>query len=111
MRRFCMVRRLQTHDRSARTGSAWRTLGTSVLALAIGLVAAGALGEAVVRGFDLPPHRLAALGHQNFMLSDDPVLKYEYRPGYDGPLDARALTFAINADGFRDHPYTKSKPT
>jgi lysophospholipase L1-like esterase len=91
------------------SGSQLRRVVLSLSAVLGGILLAAAVGEVVVRAFDLPPHRLASLNEQNFMLSDDPILKYEYRPGFNGPFDAHALTFPINADGFRDRRYSRRK--
>jgi len=82
---------------------------TVFLAVALALL----LAEAAVRLFDLPPKPLPALHVPTYRLSDNPRLRYEYRPGYspdDEPYAENHRGFSINADGFRDRHYPQAKP-
>jgi lysophospholipase L1-like esterase len=82
------------------------------------LVLCGMLGalpivEVAVRVFDIPPRPLAQVPFRTYQLSADPIIGYEYRPGYQPdavPFDHDHIGFAINAAGFRDHDYSVRKP-
>jgi lysophospholipase L1-like esterase len=78
-------------------------VGARLGLLAFGLFAGFLLCEAVVRWCGLGPATNVVL-HDNFQLSNDPILRYELVPGsVDGP-------FRISAAGLRDHEYTVDKP-
>ena len=69
--------------------------------------------EVAVRVLDIPPRPLAQVPFRTYQLSADPIIGYEYRPGYQPdsvPFDRDHIGFAINAAGFRDHDYTVRKP-
>jgi lysophospholipase L1-like esterase len=70
--------------------------------------------EFVVRILDIPPRPLAPLPIPTYRLSADPILEYEFRPGYrptEEPFDSAHKGYAINDDGFRDYEYAVQKPT
>jgi lysophospholipase L1-like esterase len=78
-----------------------------------GLAAALALAEIAVRVLDVPPRPLDPLHVPSYRLSDDPVLRYEYRPGVraeDAPFDAVHQGFSTNSQGFRDVEFPVEKP-
>ncbi len=69
--------------------------------------------EVVVRILDIPPRPLAPLPILTYRLSANPIIRYEYRPGYrptDQPFDWSHKGFAINRAGFRDYEYPEQKP-
>lgn len=69
--------------------------------------------EVLVRVLDVPPKPLAPLPVPSYRLSENPVIKYEYRPGYrpeDEPYDASHKGYTINSAGFRDYEYKVAKP-
>ena len=69
--------------------------------------------EVFVRMLDVPPRPLAPLPIPSYRLSANPVIGYEYRPGYkptDRPFDWSHQGYTINQAGFRDYVYTKHKP-
>jgi len=79
-------------------------LSSSVLALLI--------IEIAVRVLDLPPRPLTPLPITDYRLSVNPVLNYEYRPGYkpsDRYFDWSHRGFTINSAGFRDYEYAETK--
>jgi lysophospholipase L1-like esterase len=81
--------------------------------VATGLLAGIAAGELLIRVFDVLPRMLPALNVNTYMLSDDPILKYVYRPGSratDVPFDEDHRDFAINSSGFRDYEFQTEKP-
>lgn len=83
------------------------------LLLGIGLLAGLVLAEIAVRVLDVPPRPLAPLHLPSYQLSDDPVLRYEYRPNLspdDAPYDALHQGFATNSQGFRDVEFPVQKP-
>lgn len=57
--------------------------------------------EIAVRVLDVRPRPIAPLRIAAYRLSDDPVLGYEYRPGYK--------PFVINSAGFRDYEHAETK--
>ncbi len=74
-----------------------------LVAIALGVLAALILAEVLVRVLDLGP-QVGVVFKQVFQLSDNPVLRYELRPGAsEGPVQ-------INSHGMRDQEYTKAKP-
>lgn len=82
--------------------------GLLLLSVLLSLITA----ECIVRFFDIGPRPLAPLAIPTYRLSADPILGYEYRPGYrptDNPFDSLHQGYAINSDGFRDHDYSESK--
>jgi hypothetical protein len=67
----------------------------------------------VVRVADVAPRPLEPLHVPNYQISDNPVIGYEYRPGYgptDEPFDSSHRGYSINRAGFRDHEYPLEKP-
>ena len=61
---------------------------------------------------DLPPRPLTPLPIADYRLSVNPVLNYEYRPGYtpsDRHFDWSHRGFAMNSAGFRDYEYAETK--
>jgi lysophospholipase L1-like esterase len=69
--------------------------------------------EIIIRIFDIPPRPLAPLPVSTYRLSANPIILYEYRPGYkptDQPFDWSHKGFAINGAGFRDYEYSEQKP-
>jgi lysophospholipase L1-like esterase len=80
-----------------------------VLGLCVGL----ALAEILVRVLDVPPRPLPPLDLASYRISDDPVLRYEYRPNLradEKPYDALHQGFTTNSQGFRDVEYPAAKP-
>lgn len=72
--------------------------------------------EIIVRVLDVPPRQLPPLPIPSYRLSANPVISYEYRPGYkpaDTPFDQSHKGYKINSAGFRDyeHEETKSEGT
>lgn len=89
-----------------------KKLGKAGLVLA-GSVLALLILEIGVRVLDVPPHPLAPLPIPSYRLSENPVIGYEYRPGYqpiDEPFSWSHEGYAINSAGFRDYEYAKAKP-
>jgi lysophospholipase L1-like esterase len=83
------------------------------LLVLLGLCSGLALAELAVRVLDVPPRPLEALHLPSYRLSDDPVLRYEYRPNLrpeDEPYDALHQGFATNSLGFRDVEFPLHKP-
>jgi lysophospholipase L1-like esterase len=69
--------------------------------------------EFVVRILDIPPRPLAPLPIPTYRLSANPILEYEFRPGYrptEAPFDSAHKGYAINRDGFRDYEHPEQKP-
>lgn len=86
-------------------GKALLILSSSVLALLIMEIAA--------RVLDLPPRPLTPLPVADYRLSVNPVIGYEYRPGYKSHarhFDWSHRGFAMNSAGFRDYEYAETKP-
>jgi lysophospholipase L1-like esterase len=86
---------------------------SNTVLIAASIVLALILLEILVRVLDVPPRPLAPLPVPSYRLSENPVLKYEYRPGYspeDEPYDASHKGYAINSAGFRDYEYEVAKP-
>ncbi|MFC1849771.1 SGNH/GDSL hydrolase family protein [candidate division CSSED10-310 bacterium] len=69
--------------------------------------------ELGVRLWDPPPRMLKSLNFAGYVLSDNPTLKYEYKPGLF-PMDEAQFSdhrnFLINADGFRDREFSAHHP-
>ena len=68
--------------------------------------------EVIVRVFDVEPRPIEALPVPSYRLSENPVLRYEYRPGYKRdsmPYDFSHFGYDINEDGFRDRTYPREK--
>ena len=68
--------------------------------------------EFAVRILDLPPRPLAQLPINSYRLSENPVIGYEFRPGYkptEDPFDSSHKGYSINSDGFRDYEYKQIK--
>jgi lysophospholipase L1-like esterase len=83
------------------------------LIAAVSTIVSLLVGEFIVRAIDVPPRPLAPLAIPSYRLSDDPILGFEFRPGYtpeDRPFDWSHAGYAINSDGFRDHEYAIPKP-
>ena len=70
-------------------------LGTLVLCLA--------LGEAVVRAFNLGPE-ITAVAYENYQLSENPILRYELAPG------SQFRQFRVNSAGLRGAEVSLEKP-
>jgi len=71
------------------------------------------LMEVIVRVLDVPPRPMAPLPVASYQLSTNPVIRYEYIPGYrsdDGYFDTSHKGFEINSAGFRDYEYQQTKP-
>jgi lysophospholipase L1-like esterase len=84
-----------------------------LLLLSLGLLASLAVPEIAVRVLDVSPRPLAPLELRSYRLSDDPVLRYEYRPGLragDAHFDPLHEGFTTNAHGFRDVETALAKP-
>jgi lysophospholipase L1-like esterase len=83
------------------------------LLVVFGLCAGLALAEVAVRVLDVPPRPLPPLDLASYRISDDPVLRYEYRPNLradEKPYDALHQGFTTNSLGFRDVEYPVAKP-
>ena len=83
------------------------------LLLILGLCAGLALAEIAVRVLDVPPRPLSPLKLASYRLSDDPVLRYEYRPNVratDTPYDGLHRGLTTNSLGFRDVEFPVAKP-
>ena len=84
-----------------------------LLLLLLGLLASLAVPEIAVRVLDVSPRPLAPLELKSYRLSDDPVLRYEYRPGLradEAHFDALHEGFTTNSLGFRDVEFPLAKP-
>jgi len=69
--------------------------------------------EVLVRVLDVPPKPLAPLPVPSYRLSENPIIKYEFKPGYrpdEEPYDVQHKGYAINSVGFRDYEYEVAKP-
>ncbi|HYC50568.1 MAG TPA: SGNH/GDSL hydrolase family protein [Gemmatimonadaceae bacterium] len=76
------------------------------------MLAALAVGEVVVRLLDLDPKMLPSLRVGTYDLSDNPILRYVYQPGYrpdQEAYDPHHQNFSINSDSFRDREFTRTK--
>jgi lysophospholipase L1-like esterase len=70
------------------------------------------LAEIILRIVNPGPRELEPLNCKTYTLSQNPILKYEYSPGYltsQKPFDRTHTNFAINSDGFRDYEYGEEK--
>ena len=88
-----------------------KTFGKALLILFSSLLAL-LIMEIVVRVLDLPPRPLTPLPIAYYRLSVNPVIRYEYIPGYkpsDRPLGPQHRGFTINSAGFRDYEYAEKK--
>ena len=86
-------------------GKAAILTGSMLLALLI--------AEISVRGLDILPRPLDPLPVPSYRLSANPVIAYEFRPGYkpsDAPFDYTHYGYSINSAGFRDQEHQKAKP-
>ena len=84
-----------------------------LLLILLGVVVSLALPEIAVRLLDVSPRPLAPLELTSYRLSDDPVLRYEYRPGLradDPHFDALHEGLTTNSHGFRDVEIPVEKP-
>ncbi|HVN39522.1 MAG TPA: SGNH/GDSL hydrolase family protein [Myxococcota bacterium] len=84
-----------------------------LLLILFGVVASLAVLEIAVRVLDVSPRPLAPLELASYRLSDDPVLRYEYRPGLradDAHFDALHEGLTTNSHGFRDVELPVEKP-
>ncbi len=72
-------------------------------ALLLSVLMALLLCELAVRWFDVGP-RLGQIVAANYKFSENPILRYEFRPG------RTHLKVRINADGMRDRDYPVAKP-
>lgn len=80
---------------------------------AVSLLFAFCLLELAVRWLDLSPRPLDPLPIRNYQLSDNPLMRYEYRPNYepsDPPYDFMHRGYQTNSAGFRDRERSLSKP-
>jgi lysophospholipase L1-like esterase len=78
-------------------------------ALVIGIL----LAEVLARSVIVLPKMLPALDVDTYVLADNPILKYVYRPGSQAtgvPFDADHRGFTINSAGFRDYEFREEKP-
>jgi lysophospholipase L1-like esterase len=78
-------------------------LGNTVLLL-VSCGLALLLLEFAVRILDIPPNPLPKIPASAYRLSSDPIIRYEYQPGYSHN------GYSINRAGFRDHDYEEHKP-
>lgn len=86
---------------------------SNIVLIAGSIVLALLILEVLVRVLDVPPRPLAPLPVPSYRLSENPVISYEYRPGYrpdDKPYDPSHKGYTINSAGFRDHEYKVTKP-
>jgi len=84
----------------------------NLVAFGIGCIIVVAFGEAAVRLLDLPPKPLPPLNADNYRLAANPVIKFEYRPGYtpnQDQYDSSLAGFHINRSGFRDREFQREK--
>ena len=68
--------------------------------------AVGEPAEVVVRGLDLPPYPMDPIPPSCCKLSENMVIRYEYRPG----LTLGGTSLAFNSEGFRDREHSIEKP-
>jgi len=88
-----------------------RRLAKRAAALGVGILLALVAAEVAVRVLRIPPFPLAPLDRDSYRLSDNPVLSYEYLPGYEpDPVDSNGFHDGINQAGFRDRDYPLAKP-
>ncbi len=83
------------------------------LVTAVGLALALLLGEGAVRLLDPAPRPLRPLDVPSYRLSENPILRYEYRPNYGAdktPFNRGHRGFATNSAGFRDDEHPLEKP-
>ena len=88
-----------------------KTCGTALLIVASAVLAL-VIMEIAVRVLDLPPRPVTPLSIADYRLSVNPMLNYEYRPGYtpsERHFDWSHRGFAINSAGFRDYEYAETK--
>lgn len=88
-----------------------KTLGKAGLALGTTVVGMLAL-EMTVRVLDIPPRPLAPLPIRTYQLSENRVIRYEFRPNYspsESPFDPSHKGYAINSAGFRDDEFDEAK--
>jgi lysophospholipase L1-like esterase len=91
------------------------------------LLASTSLGilvvEATTRILDVTPRPLSPLPLGFYQLSDDPFVRYEFRPNFESESDPKCEDskycgetsdhrgYKTNSDGFRDREYKKEKPS
>lgn len=78
-----------------------------------GILAALAAGEVLVRVLGVLPIPLTPLPIPTYRLSQNPLLRYEFRPNYrsdDATCEWEHKGFVTNADGFRDREHLIEKP-
>lgn len=100
-------------SRPAKPRSPTHAWSNRLFLLFVGTLAACLTAELAVRYFDLPPRPLVQVPFRTYQLSADPVIGYEYRPGYNPeqtPFDRDHAGFAINQAGFRDIDRPIAKP-
>lgn len=72
------------------------------------------VAEVFVRLADVPPRMLDTLRVENFQISPNPKIKFEFRPNFStgdaGGLDHGHAGFVINSDGYRDREFSVAKP-
>ncbi len=71
------------------------------------------VSEVIVRWLDLPPRPFSSLNVGSYVLSENPILQYEYRPDHqatDSSFDESHRGFQTNSMGLRDREYSISKP-
>jgi lysophospholipase L1-like esterase len=71
------------------------------------------VAELGLRGFDVPPSPLAPLHVPSYRRSENPILRYTYRPNLAADhagYDAMHRGLATNARGFRDLEFALPKP-
>lgn len=84
-----------------------------MLAAALGCALAFVLAEAALRIADPPPRPLPSLELPSYRLSDDPILRYEYRRSIrasDEPINRGHRGLETNSHGFRDDEHPLAKP-
>ncbi|MBF0594281.1 MAG: SGNH/GDSL hydrolase family protein [Candidatus Omnitrophica bacterium] len=89
-----------------------KEISVRILLVILGIMIPLAVGEVIVRIFDIPPRPMAS-SINIYQLSDDPIIGYGYRPGYKVSYTAQSSAnkgFEINRDGFRDIEYPVKKP-
>jgi lysophospholipase L1-like esterase len=82
-------------------------------AAVLGAALALALAELAVRALDLAPRPLRPLAVHAYRLSENPILRYEYRPGVradEQPINRGHRGFETNSHGFRDDEHALAKP-
>lgn len=73
----------------------------------------GRLGRASIRMKGMPATADSVVPLSWPVISENPVISYEYRPGRtpgDRPFDESHRGFAMNSVGFRDSAYVETKP-